>query len=99
MLDFIPDKIEGIAAVVSVPIADPRNTPCCQWRASNTSGIRRWRRAPKMKASIGTPLGLSNSGDSDPQLVAGAVNRLFGCAALSVEPFFQGAPFQSIISA
>jgi ABC-type transport system involved in cytochrome c biogenesis permease subunit len=29
----------------------------------------------------------------------GAVKRLFGCAAFSVEPFFQGWPFQSIISA
>ena len=45
-----------------------------------------------------TPLGLANSGDSDAHSAAGVVKRLFGWAALSVEPFFQVAPFQSMSS-
>jgi hypothetical protein len=68
-------------------------------RPSNTSGIRRCRRAPKIIASIGTPFGLSNSGESDAQLVAGVVNRLFGCAAFSVDAGVHGRPCQSSASA
>src|SRR5499427_3244438 len=57
--------------------------------------MRRCRRAPKIIASMGTPSGLSNSGESDAQLVAGVVNRLFGCAAFSVDAGVQGGPCQS----
>src|SRR5881392_2240184 len=57
--------------------------------------MRRWRRAPKIIAEIGTPLGLSNSGDSDAQLVAGVVKRLFGCAAFSLAAGVHGRPCQS----
>src|ERR1051326_1780070 len=57
--------------------------------------MRRWRRAPKMIASIGTPSGLSNSGESDEQLVAGVVKRLFGCAAFSADDGVHGRPCQS----
>ena len=57
------------------------------------------RRPPKMIAEIGTPFGSSANRDSAGLFAIGAVKRLFGCAAFSVEPFFQGAPFQSISSA
>src|SRR6266567_1807162 len=83
------------AAVVSDESVAPRNTPCCQFRAWYTSGMRRWRRAPKIIASIGTPSGLSNSGDSDAHCVAGVVNRLLGCAAFSVDEGVHGRPCQS----
>src|SRR6476646_7998823 len=49
-------------------------------------------------AVIGTPLGLLNSGDSVAQLVAGAVNRLLGCAAFSVDAGVHGRPCQSSAS-
>ena len=52
-----------------------------------------------MIASIGTPSGFSNSGESVEQLVAGVVNRLFGCAAFSVEAGVHGRPCQSTASA
>src|SRR5215471_14805465 len=87
------------AAVVSDESVAPRKTPCCQLRPSNTRGIRRCRRAPKIIASIGTPFGLSNSGESDAQLVAGVVNRLLGCAAFSVDAGVHGRPCQSVASA
>jgi hypothetical protein len=61
--------------------------------------MRRCRRAPKIIASIGTPFGLSNSGESDAQLVAGVVNRLFGWAAFSVDAGVHGRPCQSSASA
>ena len=85
--------------MVSDDSVAPRNVPCCQLRPSNTSGIRRWRRAPKSIASIGTPLGFSNSGDSEAHCVAGVVKRLFGCAAFSVEAGVHGRPCQSSASA
>src|SRR4051812_20358127 len=83
------------AAVVSDERVAPRNVPCCQSRPSNTSGMRRCRRAPKIIASIGTPFGLSNSGESVAQFFAGAVKRLFGCAAFSVDDGVHGRPCQS----
>ena len=48
-----------------------------------------------MIASIGTPFGFSNSGDSDAHCVAGVVKRLFGCAAFSVDAGVHGRPCQS----
>ena len=44
-----------MAAVVSVPMAEPRNTPWAQSNASKTSGTTRARRDPKMKPEMGTP--------------------------------------------
>ena len=38
------------------------NTPCCQSRASVTSGTVSLRRPPKKIASSGTPFGSSHSG-------------------------------------
>src|SRR5438067_1486671 len=51
-----------------------------------------------MIALIGTPSGSLTSRESIGLLVAGAVKRLLGCAAFSVEPFFHGRPCQSISS-
>jgi hypothetical protein len=42
---------------------------------------------------------LSNSVESERQLIAGVVKRLFGCAAFSVEAGVHGRPCQSIASA
>ena len=51
-----------IAAVVSVLIAEPRNTPCDQSNASNTSGMTLVRREPKISPERGTPCGSSQFG-------------------------------------
>src|SRR5947207_1070948 len=83
-----------IAAVVSVLIADPRNTPCVQSNASNTSGMTLVRREPKMSPEIGTPCGSSQFGAIDGHCCARTVKREFGCAA---GPFSasHGRPCQS----
>src|SRR5712692_11104982 len=46
-------------------------------------------------ALIGTPLGFSHSGEITGHCEAGAVKRLFGCAALSAPEGFHGFPCQS----
>src|SRR3954469_6446880 len=56
------------------------------------------RRPPKMIALIGTPRGSFTWLERIGLFEAGAVKRLFGCAAFSVLPFFQGCPFQSVSS-
>ena len=48
---------------------------------------------------MGTPFGSSTEEERAGLFVAGAVKRLLGWAAFSVEPFFQGWPFQSVSSA
>src|SRR5207302_11052577 len=83
------------AAVVSEESVAPRKTPCCQLRDWNTSGTVRCRRAPNSIAEIGTPSGFSHSGEIDGQRLACVVNRLFGCAAFSVDFGVQGRPCQS----
>ena len=45
-----------------------------------------------MIAEIGTPCGSSALGDRAGLFRIGAVNRLFGCAALSPDPLYPGAP-------
>jgi hypothetical protein len=67
--------------------------------ASSTSGTVVERRPPKRMAEMGTPRGSSIEGERAGLLRAGAVNRLLGWAIFSVEPRFQGAPFQSKHSA
>src|SRR5574340_150059 len=94
-----PALSPSAAAVVSEPIVEARYTPWFQLKAWSTSGIVSERRPPKMRAEIGTPFGSCANRESAGLLAIGAVKRLFGCAALSFEPRFQGAPFQSIISA
>src|SRR5512141_1297840 len=87
------------AAVVSDPMVEPMYTPCVQLNASSTSGTVVERRPPKRMAEIGTPFGSSTAAERAGLFRAGAVNRLFGCAIFSLEPFFQGAFFQSKHSA
>jgi hypothetical protein len=86
------------AAVVSEPMVAPRNTPWVQLNACSTRGTVSLRRPPKMMAEMGTPSGSLMCFESTGLLVAGAVKRLFGCAAFSVDPFFQGRPCQSVSS-
>src|SRR6195952_1487277 len=84
------------AAVVSEPVVAPKYTPCVQLNDCTTSGTVVARRPPKMIAEIGTPFGSSQCFDSAGLLIAGAVKREFGCAALSPCPFFHGLPCQSV---
>src|SRR5260370_23282263 len=51
------------AAVVSLAIVAPTNTPCCQSNDSYTSGATRALRPPKINAEIGTPSGASHFGE------------------------------------
>src|SRR5262245_24620466 len=70
------------AAVVSLVITEPKNVPCCQDRASVTSGTTEARRPPNKIAEIGTPLGFSHSGDTTGHWRMGVVKRALGWAAL-----------------
>src|SRR5271155_5501151 len=69
------------AAVVSLAIVAPTNTPCCQSNDSYTSGASRARRPPKIRAEIGTPSGASHFGEILGDCCAGTAYRAFGCAA------------------
>src|SRR5450631_4256747 len=69
------------AAVVSLAIVAPTKTPCCQSKASYTSGATRARRPPKMNAEMGTPSGASNSAEMLGDWCAGTVYLALGCAA------------------
>src|SRR5580693_6803080 len=69
------------AAVVSLAMVAPTNTPCCQLNASYTSGATRARRPPKINAEIGTPSGASHFDEMLGDWRAGTVYRAFGCAA------------------
>src|SRR5262245_9052313 len=84
-----------MAAVVSVLIAEPRNTPWLQSWPSKTSGITAERREPKMSAEIGKPCGSSQLGAIDGHWLARTVNREFGCAAGPL-PGCHGRPCQSV---
>src|SRR4051812_46616238 len=84
------------AAVVSLPMVAPRNTPCVQLKAWSTSGTVLERRPPKMMALMGTPCGSFALGLIAGLLEAGAVKRLLGCAAFSPVPGFHGLPCQSV---
>src|SRR5438093_6499308 len=86
------------AAVVSEAIVAPRKTPCCQLKAWKTSGISVARRPPNTSAEIGTPSGLSHSGDIDGHWWAGVVKRELGCAAFVPLAGVQGRPCQSSAS-
>src|SRR2546425_4341829 len=69
------------AAVVSLAIVAPTNTPCCQLNDSYTSGATRALLPPNMNAEIGTPSGASHLGEMLGDCRAGTVYRAFGCAA------------------
>src|SRR5262245_1009820 len=87
-----------MAAVVSVLMAAPRKTPCCQPKLSKTMGITWVRREPKMKPEMGTPCGSSQFGAIDGHWLHGTVKRELGCAA-GVPPGVHGLPCQSIVPA
>src|SRR5262245_1699439 len=70
-----------MAAVVSVLMAEPRNTPWFQSKASKTSGITCVRREPKMRPEIGKPSGSSQLAETDGHWLTGTVKRELGCAA------------------
>ena len=84
-----------IAAVVSAPAVAPRYTPSVQLNDWTTSGTVDDRRPPKRMAEIGTPLGSVANRESAWLLESCTVNRLFGWAAYSREPFVHGRPRQS----
>ena len=54
---------------------------------------------PKMKMSIGTPVGVSQSGAMIGHWSAGAVKRALACAAKSLEAGVHSRPFQSMACA
>src|SRR5579863_7623028 len=83
------------AAVVSEERVAPRKVPCCQLNDSYTSGTTCCRLAPNSIALIGTPFGSCQCGEIAGHCTAGAVKRLFGCAAFSPESGDQGLPRQS----
>src|ERR1035437_8062763 len=74
----------------------PRNVPCCQEKASHTSGIVVGRRPPNRMAEIGTPLGSSHAGSTTGHWAIGAVNRALGWAALRPHPLVHSPPCQSV---
>ena len=84
------------AAVVSDAMIEPRNTPCCQSKASVTSGTTDERRPPKRMAEIGTPSGSSHSGAMAGSWEAGAVKRALGWAAGVPDVRRPVLPFQSV---
>src|SRR5437867_2438643 len=86
------------AAVVSLLMIDPRNVPCRHDSASLTSGTTPARRPPNRIAAIGTPSGLSHSGEITGHWRAGAVKRAFGWEALRPLAGVQGRLSQSISS-
>src|SRR3981189_3966137 len=83
------------AAVVSLAIVAPTNTPCCQSNDSYTSGTTRALRPPKMNAEMGTPSGASHFGEILGDCCAGTVYRAFGSAAVPLDGS-HGSPFQLI---
>src|SRR5215467_10870194 len=87
-----------MAAVVSVLMAAPRKTPCCQPKLSKTMGMTLVRREPKMKPEIGTPCGSSQFGAMDGHWLHGTVKREFGCAA-GAPPGDHALPCQSSVPA
>src|SRR6266852_2864350 len=87
-----------MAAVVSVLMAAPRNTPCCQPKLSKTMGMTFVRRDPKMKPDSGTPSGSSQLGAMEGHWLHGVVKRELGCAA-GAPPGVHGLPCQSTVPA
>src|SRR5262249_5657359 len=86
------------AAVVSVLMAAPRNTPCCHPKLSKTMGMTFVRREPKMKPESGTPSGSSQLGAMEGHWLQGVVKRELGWAA-GAPPGDHGRPCQSSVPA
>src|SRR3954464_6409738 len=83
------------AAVVSEATDAPTSTPCCQLRASYTSGATSRRRPPKTMAEIGTPCGSSERGEQIGLLLADPVKRNLGGAETAPLAALNGLPCQS----
>src|SRR5258708_38693325 len=90
--------LPAAAAVVSLPSVAPKKTPFIQLKACITSGTVVARRPPKTTALMGTPCGSSENLLKAGLLVAGAVKREFGWAALLDEEGSHGLPVQSVRS-
>uniref|UniRef100_A0A8W7PAT9 Uncharacterized protein n=1 Tax=Anopheles coluzzii TaxID=1518534 RepID=A0A8W7PAT9_ANOCL len=87
------------AAVLSLRIDEPTNTPCDHELASYTSGTPWGRRPPNRMAEIGTPSESSHAGSMIGHWPAGAQKRELGWAAgVFDSPSFHGLPSQSVIS-
>src|SRR5438046_7277984 len=84
------------AAVVSLAMIEPMNTPWLHENCSVTKGITDDRRPPTRMAEMGTPLGSSHSGAMAGSWAAGAVKRALGWAAGVSEAGVQSWPFQSV---
>src|SRR5438093_4716791 len=87
------------AAVVSLPMIAPTNVPWRHESASLTKGTTWARRPPNRIAEIGTPCGLSHSGEITGHWRAGAVKRAFGWAAFLPLAGVQGRRSQSVRAA
>src|SRR5690242_6899747 len=74
---------------------EPRKVPCCHDIASFTSGTTVARRPPNRIAEIGTPPGLSHSGEITGHWRAGTVKRALGWAALRPTAGVHGRRSQS----
>src|SRR3954466_15024253 len=84
-----------LAAVVSDATDAATSTPCCQLRASYTSGATSRRRPPKTMAEIGTPCGSSERGEEIGLLLADTGKREFGGAEPAPLAAWTGLPCQS----
>ena len=85
------------AAVFSLPMIEPRKVPCCQSRASFTSGTTVARRPPKRIALIGTPFGSSHSSARSPGTGSPAREARVRVGGLGVSlSGVQSLPFQSV---
>src|SRR6478609_7083248 len=84
------------AAVVSEDKVAPRNTPCCQSRASVTRGTVVLRRPPNRIAEIGTPTGSKYSSARIGHWVIGVQNREFGWLEGVPASGVQSLPRQSV---
>src|SRR6476661_3267514 len=84
------------AAVVSEDNVAPRNTPCCQSRASVTRGTVVLRRPPNRIAEIGTPTGSKYSSARIGHWVIGVQNREFGWLAGVSDAGVHELPRQSV---
>src|SRR3954453_16491465 len=70
-----------LAAVVSDAIDAATSTPCCQLRASYTSGATSRLRPPNTSAEMGTPCGSSERWEYEGLRFADTVKRKFGWSA------------------
>src|SRR3954470_24093617 len=70
-----------MAAVVSDATDAATSTPCCQLRASYTSGATSRLRPPNTSAEMGTPCGSSERWEYEGLRFADTVKREFGWAA------------------